>query len=357
MAQQTKDVTPTISVEDELANLELKELNDAQNELQEKGKHLDMLTSESLAKMKEVSKINHDLQTRVKALQELSESLNRRNDELKRANKELERKTEYNDKVSLELKTKLEQVLQKERELSFQRDTLAKKLDETTHDLIKAEKFAIIGELAARLAHDLRNPLSVIKNTMDIISVKQNLKIEEKLQYTSRFKKAVQRMSHQIDDVLDFVKKTDMVLQNISLLTIMDETLSTIIVPTGVKISKPVNDFTIMCDYRKLEAVFSNIILNGIQATDEHGEIKIRMTDLGSDIQIDFEDSGSGIPANVMPKIFDPLFTTKQSGTGLGLSICKNIVEQHRGIIKVKSPPTVFTIILPKNLLQNKTRV
>ena len=355
MTQQTKDVSLKPSHEEELANAELKELNATQYELQEKEKHLDILTSESLTKMKEVSKINHDLQTRVKALQQLSESLNRKNDELKRANQELERRTEYNNKVSLELKEKLDRVLDKEHELSLQRDFLAKKLDETTSDLIKAEKFAIIGELAARLAHDLRNPLSVIKNTMDIISVKQNLKIEEKLQYTIRFKKAVQRMSHQIDDVLDFVKKTDMALQNTSLLSIMDETISNVLIPSNVKVSKPEKDFTIMCDYRKLEAVFSNILLNAIQATNENGEVKIRMTDLGNDVQIEFEDTGSGIPSNVLPKIFDPLFTTKQSGTGLGLSICKNIVEQHRGTISVKSPPTIFTIRLPKNLILSKT--
>ena len=351
MSRQIKDGTLKIPREEELANAELMELNEAQHDLQEKGKHLDMLTSESLAKMKEVSKINHDLQIKVKVLQELSESLNRKNDELKRANQELEKKTGYNNKVSLELKGKLEHVLEEERELSLQRDFLAKKLDETTQDLIKAEKFAVIGELAARLAHDLRNPLSVMKNTMDIISVKQNLKIEERLQYITRFRRAVQRMAHQIDDVLDFVKKTDMVLQNVSLLSIIDCSINSILIPSNVRIFKPEKDISIMCDHRKLEAVFSNILLNGIQATNDNGEVKIRLTDLGHDVQIEFEDTGSGIPADILPKIFDPLFTTKQSGTGLGLSICKNIIEQHKGAITVKSLPTIFTIKLPKNLL------
>ena len=84
--------------------------------------------------------------------------------------------------MSLDLKSNLEKVMEKEKELSIQRDFLAKQLEETTNDLLKAEKFAIIGELAARLAHDLRNPLSVIQNTMDIISLKPNMRIDEKLQ-------------------------------------------------------------------------------------------------------------------------------------------------------------------------------
>ncbi|CUR51197.1 putative Histidine kinase [Nitrosotalea devaniterrae] len=329
---------------------ELKELDAAESELVEKEKHLTMLTNESFSKMKEVSKINRDLQNRIKSLQELSASLNRKNDELKMANKELERKTILNDQVSLELKEKLERVTQKEKELSMQRDFLTRRLDETTQDLVKAEKFAIIGELSARLAHDLRNPLSVIKNTMDVMSAKQNMKIEERLQHIARFKRAVQRMSHQIDDVLDFVKKTEMMLHQVSLRSIIDSAINVILIPPNVKIFLPSNDVSIMCDSRKLEAVFSNVILNAIQAINDNGEVKIRVMDIGTHVKIEFEDTGSGISVTAMQKIFDPLFTTKQTGTGLGLSICKNIVEQHGGTITVKSPPTIFTITLPKNM-------
>ena len=347
----------TKSSDEWMVSDELKELDAAENELMEKEKHLALLTNESFSKMKEVSKINRDLQNRIKSLQELSASLNRKNDELKMANQELERKTILNNQVSLELQEKLEHVTQKEKELSLQRDFLARRLDETTQDLVKAEKFAIIGELSARLAHDLRNPLSVIKNTMDVMSGKPNMKIEERLQHVARFKRAVQRMAHQIDDVLDFVKKTEMVLHDTSLRSIMESAINVILIPPNVKIYLPSNDVSVTCDSRKLEAVFSNIILNAIQATNDNGEVKIRITDAGHDVKIEFEDSGQGIPSTVVQKIFDPLFTTKQTGTGLGLSICKNIVEQHGGMITVQSPPTIFTIKLPKTILQNKTRI
>jgi signal transduction histidine kinase len=179
------------------------------------------------------------------------------------------------------------------------------------------------------------------------------MRIDERLQYTTRFKRAVQRMAHQIDDVLNFVKKTDLLMQNASVFSIIDSAIVGLIIPSNVKISKIGQDIQINCESRKLEAVFSNLILNSIQAMNDNGEIKIRLIDLGNGIKIDFEDTGSGIPSDVISKIFDPLFTTKQTGTGLGLSICKNIIEQHGGTITVKSPPTVFTITLPKNMVYN----
>lgn len=329
---------------------ELHELSVAERELQEKELHLNHLTSESIQKLKDMSKINRDLQNRVRSLQDLSMSVNKKNDELKRANQELERQKNENYKMSVELKEKLEMVLEKEKELSLQRDFLARQLEETTKDLIKAEKFAVIGELAARLAHDLRNPLSVIKNTMDILSARPNLRVDERLQYTARFRRAVQRMAHQIDDVLDYVKKTELVLQVTPVLSIVESAINGLVVPPNVTITRPQQDAQVNCDSRKLEAVFSNIITNAIQAMDEKGQIKIRMADLGPSVRIEVEDSGPGIPPSVISKVFEPLFTTKLSGTGLGLSICKNIVEQHGGTIAVRSPPTVFTVNLPKNI-------
>jgi two-component system sensor histidine kinase HydH len=185
---------------------------------------------------------------------------------------------------------------------------------------------------------------------MDIMRAKPAMRIDEKLQHFGRFDRAIQRMTHQIDDVLNFVKRSDLMLQQTSLLSIVDSALGNTLIPVGVKVSKPYDDIQINCDPRKLEAVFSNMISNAIQSMDEHGEIKIRVTDLSYSIQIEFEDTGSGIPSDIQAKIFDPLFTTKQTGTGLGLSICKSIIEQHGGTISVTSPPTIFTIRLPKNI-------
>jgi len=327
-----------------------KELDATRCELQEKERRLTNIANESMEKIKELSTINHDLQDKVGFLLDISASLNKKNDELIKSNLELEKQKFHYDQMTRDLKSKLDTVLSKEKELSMQRDFLAKQVDEKTQDLIKAEKFTVIGELAARLAHDLRNPLSVVKNTMDIMRAKPNMRIEEKLPHFGRFDRAIQRMTHQIDDVLNFVKRSELLLQQTSLLSMVDSAIGNTLLPPEVLILKPHTDVTINCDSRKLEAVFSNLISNAVQAMDDKGEIKIRVMDLGYNIQIEFEDTGPGIPLEIQSKIFDPLFTTKQTGTGLGLSICKNIVEQHGGTLVVKSPPTVFTVRLPKNI-------
>ncbi|MDE1765488.1 MAG: GHKL domain-containing protein [Thaumarchaeota archaeon] len=352
MTQQPTASEKNSLVEDlsTLTGRAFKELDATKTELQEKEKLLNQLASESMEKIKDLSKINHDLQDKVGFLLDLSASMNKKNDELVKSNRELEQQKFHYNKMTTELKEKLDKVLSKEKELSMQRDFLAKQVDEKTQDLIKAAKFTVIGELAARLAHDLRNPLSIIKNTMDIMRVKPNMRVEERLQHFTRFDRAVQRMAHQIDDVLNFVKRSDLILQATSVLATLDSSIAGVMVPPDVNISKPNLDTQVNCDSRKLEAVFSNLIINAIQAMDERGEIKIRMIDLSSSVQLEFEDTGPGIPTDILPKIFDPLFTTKQTGTGLGLSICKSIVEQHGGTISVRSKPTIFTIRLPKNI-------
>jgi len=93
----------------------------------------------------------------------------------------------------------------------------------------------------------------------------------------------------------------------------------------------------------------SNLVKNASQAIEGNGKISIRIIDKKDNVFIEIEDSGSGIPESVLPKIFEPLFTTKQSGTGLGLASCNSIVERHGGALTVRNNPTVFTIRLPKN--------
>ena len=109
-------------------------------------------------------------------------------------------------------------------------------------------------------------------------------------------------------------------------------------------------DVSIICDSRQLEIVFSNILMNAIQAMENSGQIKVRIIENEEDVNIEIEDSGPGVPEDKIDEIFDPLFTTKASGTGLGLVSCKNIIEQHKGSIKVKNNPTIFEIKIPKNL-------
>lgn len=238
-------------------------------------------------------------------------------------------------------------------ELVQQRDNLENLIEEKTNEVLKAERLSAIGELSGRLAHDLRNPLSVIKMSVDLI--KQN-PADSKLSdptITKRIdliEKSIDRISHQVDDVLGYVRNSPLKLTSTSIPNLIDDSLSKINVPTDVEINVSKKDLTIDCDPVKLDAVFINLIVNAIQAMPEGGKIIITMEEKDNLIILNFSDSGPGISEENIDKVFEPLFTTKQKGTGLGLASCKNIIEQHQGEISVKNNPTTFTIILPKTL-------
>ncbi len=218
---------------------------------------------------------------------------------------------------------------------------------------IKNEKLTSIGLLASRLAHDIRNPLSVIKLSFDIF--KNTLELNEKQQkQISRVDNSISRITHQIDNVLDFVRTQPLGITENSVFETIDSAIQMVDVTQDVKIEKYGDDIIIRCDVKLLEVVFINIIKNAIQAMDKMGTIKISLTDQDDKVMIEIENDGSHIPDDVLPKIFEPLFTTKQTGTGLGLSSCQSIIHQHNGTINAYNNPTRFVIKLPKHQLVSK---
>ena len=235
-------------------------------------------------------------------------------------------------------------------ELGQDIDKMSDELKELNKEIISSERLSSIGSLASRLAHDLRNPLSVIKNATEILNLRLSPNMDEKVDHQlAMVGRAISRMSHQIEDVLDFVNVADLKLEKTSIITIIESAVLGTVVPEQIKVNLPKNSATVICDPYRLEVVMSNLLKNASQAIEGNGKISIRIIDKKDNVFIEIEDSGSGIPESVLPKIFEPLFTTKQSGTGLGLASCKSIVERHHGAITVRNNPTVFTIHLPKN--------
>lgn len=216
----------------------------------------------------------------------------------------------------------------------------------------KTKRLAAIGELTARLAHDLRNPLSVVKNTLELLKLEaKDGQDEDTTKRFARIDRAVLRMTHQIENVLDFVKAKPLNLDKESFSKVLNLVIDRINIPPKVKIHLPQNDVKIICDFEQMEIVLINLITNAIQAMNNKGEIYIRVSEENRHSFIEIEDSGPGIASKSLPKIFDPLFTTRQIGTGLGLPSCKTIVEKHHGKIEVDTiigKGTTFKITLPK---------
>jgi signal transduction histidine kinase len=218
-----------------------------------------------------------------------------------------------------------------------------------TQESVQNEKMVAIGELAARLAHDIRNPLSSIIMRSELLHRQLKNNPNEKMSdYTDSILKSTGRIKYQLDTVMDFVRTKPVVLSMNSVLTLISESIKTTLIPESIQINLPKNDLEIECDRSQLVVVFSNLISNAIQAIGEiKGSITINVETKENRAIIEFIDSGPGISKENLPKIFEPLFTTKQTGTGLGLVSCKNIIEQHHGKISVKNNPTTFTTELP----------
>jgi len=236
-------------------------------------------------------------------------------------------------------------------------DRMSTELEKLNREIIMSERLSSIGNLSSRMAHDLRNPLSVIKNSMEILKLRLNDNMDERVNHQlAMVGRAVSRMSHQIEDVLDFVNIADLKVQSSSIITVLESAILSTDIPESVKINLPKNSATALCDPYRLEVVFSNLLKNASQEIKDGGEITIRIIDKNDDVFIEIEDSGPGVLETNLEKIFEPLFTTKQTGTGLGLASCKSIVEKHGGTLSVRNKPTVFTVQLPKVPKNNPPR-
>lgn len=216
-----------------------------------------------------------------------------------------------------------------------------------SQNAIKSEKMSIIGTMASRIAHDIRNPLTIIN------VCNENLKLmvgEDKIKQkqVEKIARSIKSISDIIEDVLTFAKNERINKEKVSIKIMLQNVLDEIDIPDKIKIHTPKNHVIINCDKSKIESVFSNLISNSIQAIKREGEITVNIKESPNKIIIIFEDSGPGIPKEKLSEIFDVSFSTKQSGTGLGLSICKNIIEQHNGKIYVSNNPTRFTLELPR---------
>ncbi|MEW6043892.1 MAG: HAMP domain-containing sensor histidine kinase, partial [Thermoproteota archaeon] len=216
---------------------------------------------------------------------------------------------------------------------------------------IRKDKMYTIGEMASRLAHDLQNPLTIIKNTIEILKLKQPEQDKKTQENYERIERAVSRMSQLIRDILDYVRTSSPLMEKTSLVSLLQTVTGDLSIPDDIKVILPEEDIEIHGDVKQLEIVFSNLILNSIQAIDKKGKIMIQASEINDSLVIDVIDNGHGIEKENLRKIFEPLFTTKQGGTGLGLASCKSIIENHGGTIECSSivgKGTVFTIHLPK---------
>ncbi len=212
--------------------------------------------------------------------------------------------------------------------------------------LLKAEKLSMIGELSARISHDLRNPLSVIKMAINAIQKNEQLN-PQSMENVKIIQKSISRMNHQINDVMNYVKTTPLQLTKNKISEIIGDALIYSNVPKTVTVECHKANTEILCDKEKIFIVLINLIKNAIEAMEEKGKLIIEIKTLPTVTEVVVENTGPSIPTDELNSIFEPLFTTRNQGTGLGLATCKNIISEHKGKIFAKNNPTRFIISLP----------
>lgn len=238
--------------------------------------------------------------------------------------------------------------------LKFMVDLRTAQLKDANERLVKSERLAAIGELAGMVGHDLRNPLAGIRNATYFLKKKgkaiSEAQAKEMLEIIDN---AIGHSDKIINDLLDYSREMHLELTESTLPTLLNKAVQMIQVPDRIQILNHVHEETkIKVDADKIMRIFENLIKNAIDAMPEQGTLEISSCQTEDCIKIVFADTGKGIPEEILPKLFTPLFTTKAQGMGFGLAICKRIIEAHGGTITVKTAlnkGTTFTIALPKN--------
>ncbi len=217
-----------------------------------------------------------------------------------------------------------------------------------TQQLWQASKLATVGELAASVAHELNNPLATISLRLETLAM-QLAEDEQKLRAVDIVAGEVERMGKLVSNLLQFSRRSHQQISTIDVREEIDNSLELIeyhLRSNNLQVEREYAEDlpTIQADRQQLRQVFLNLLTNPGDAMKNGGKITIRVSlapdeDEAQHVHIESVDSGSGIPAAYLEKIWDPFFTTKAEGkgTGLGLAICRRAVEEHRGTISIDS--------------------
>jgi len=230
--------------------------------------------------------------------------------------------------------------------------------------LAQMEKLSAIGELAAGLAHEIKNPLAGIKGAIEIIrdSMASN---HPHRQVLGEVLCEVRRIDRSVMNLLSYSKPQLPDFTQIDLCRVIGNVVSflqKIADSKGIRLHSPSSQEPVLItgDENEMKQLFMNLILNSLEAIEKQGNVWIRLRSLAnSSVTIEIIDDGPGIPPEQRSKVFLPFFTSKPHGTGLGLATCKRIVTNHGGDIRVDSEPgkgTRFTIDLAMNSLVPMSR-
>jgi signal transduction histidine kinase len=225
--------------------------------------------------------------------------------------------------------------------IALENALLYKEQRERYRRMLRADRLATIGELAAGAAHEIRNPLTSIKSSLQYLESRCREETEKKLLGVAL--RETDRIDETLAALLSFSRPSEIRKEPCDLVGLLEESVALVSLQArakgvDVRTSIPPAPVVVEADGSQLKQVFLNVFLNAVQAMEGGGVLSVEALRFESGRPlIRVTDTGPGIPEEALDKVFDPFFTTKKGGTGLGLSICYTIVKAHGGEIEVRS--------------------
>jgi len=219
-------------------------------------------------------------------------------------------------------------------------------------ELVRSQRFATIGETAAMVGHDLRNPLQGMAGAVYNLKTKEDSKLsKEGKEMLQLIEEGIGRSDKIINDLLEYSRELRLELSETNVKSITQDVLAKVKIPKGIRVvNSTKNQPPMKLDMEKMRRVFLNLTLNAVDAMPKGGTLTIASTRSGDNVHITFKDTGEGMTTEALAKIWSPLYTTKAKGMGFGLAIAKRLVEAHGGSISVETKlgkGSTFTVTLP----------
>jgi two-component system sensor histidine kinase HydH len=231
---------------------------------------------------------------------------------------------------------------------------MRRKQERTQRQLERSHQLSVVGQMAASVAHEIKNPLASIKGAMEILCDDDTPK-DDRDEFRRIVSSEIKRIDSTVTEFLEYGRPKEARFERLDLSGTLQSSLKQIepqVDNAGLKIGANIEDDVVVSgDQEQLHQVLLNLLLNAVEASDAGSSIDVRLNRTHDGLaELTVGDHGRGIALDALAVIFEPFYTTKTKGTGLGLAVVRNIVENHRGAIDVMSTPgkgTTFTVTLP----------